>query len=332
MNISARGQKQGGARKGTLLCLAAFAGMSLLCGAAFVTPSWAQSDVGSRINRLENEIETLSRAVFKGETPPPGAFSSGNAAQQGATETRLSDLEMQLRELTNRVEQQDFEIRNLKAQLQNPAVTAPAAEMRQMGAQGGSLYGQYGEDLAAQNAVPPSALTSALGGGTPSYEASAGSPVRSLDVSPRTPEETAMPNSLGTLPGAAPDEAARMYESAFAYVRDRRYDDGEKALMEFLRAYPGHALAPNAKYWLGETYYVRGIFDQSARVFAEAYQEAPKGAKAPDNLLKLALSLSGMGKKQDACVALAQFGKDFGSTPSPVLDRANREKATLNCR
>ena len=51
---------------------------------------------------------------------------------------------------------------------------------------------------------------------------------------------------------------------------------------------------------LGETYYVRGDFPNAARAFAEGFQKYPKSGKAPDNLLKLGMSLQAQGKPEQA--------------------------------
>jgi TolA-binding protein len=90
-------------------------------------------------------------------------------------------------------------------------------------------------------------------------------------------------------------------------------------------------LSANAKYWLGESWYVRNNFERAARIFAESYQQAPKGPKGPDNLLKLALSLNGMGKKEEACLTLGQLKKEYGASTSPILARAAQEGGRIGC-
>ena len=95
--------------------------------------------------------------------------------------------------------------------------------------------------------------------------------------------------------------------------------------------FPNHALASNANYWLGETHYVRGNYPRAAQIFAKGYQENPKGSKAADNLLKLSLSLEGMGKKEDACITLRQLEKEFTADESPIIIRARQELDNLGC-
>ncbi len=76
---------------------------------------------------------------------------------------------------------------------------------------------------------------------------------------------------------------------------------------------------------------MRNDYEHAARIFAEAYQKYPKGAKGPDNLLKLALSLAGLGKKDDACLTLKQLKKQYSSGSVPVLALADKEARKLDC-
>lgn len=312
------------------LCLVAFLGLGLLCVNA--VPAQAQSDVTSRVKRLENEIETLSRAIYKGETPPAGSFSSPSEdAARAATETRMNQLETQLREMTGQIEQQSYEIKQLKAQLEEAKSAAPSgAGMNQMGRPFGTtpLTGSiYGDVNSAQ---PPVAQ-----GGNGLQQMTVTQPADTGSA-----PYTAQPNQLGTLsqtPGAstynppAGNDPAAVYEAAFALVKDGSYGQAEIGLKDFIERFPDHTLTPNARYWLGETYYVRKDYTQAARVFAEAYQQAPKGPKGPDNLLKLGLSLAGLGNKKDACIALTQLQTEYGGTANPVIDRADREMKTIGC-
>lgn len=323
------------ARRFYLPCLAAFLGMGLFC----VTPAaLAQSgDTQSRLNRLENEIETLSRALFKGEEPPAGAFSSpSDDAARAASEVRINQLETELRALTGQVEQQAYELRLLKEQVEAQKISSPSQGMTQMGRPMGEnplSAGLYGDAPVASPAMP-AATEPAIGG--PRFEQMT-APQPSVQAAAAY---TTGGGQLGTLSQAASgsytppatNDPTAVYESAFSLVRDGSYDQAEAALGDFLARFPDHSLAPNARYWLGETYYVRKDYEQATRVFAEAYQQAPKGPKGPDNLLKLGLSLAGMGKTQDACVALQQLKLEYGGTANPVIDRASREMTAIGCQ
>ena len=114
-------------------------------------------------------------------------------------------------------------------------------------------------------------------------------------------------------------------------LRQANYDKAELALQEFVKLHPKEALASNARYWLGETFYVRAAYVQAAEVFLEGFQADPKGPKAPDSLLKLGMSLGGLDKKREACAAFDKLLKDFPDAPAGVKNTVTREKQKNGC-
>ena len=301
-------------------------GLLLVCAffGAGVFPAVAD-DVSNRIERLENEVQTLSRAVFKGEQPPPGALDAGSGgADQANLGNRMDQLESQLRDLTGKYEDQAHQVDQLKAQLEKMS---------------GDVDMRF-NDLKGGGATPPAAASHYMA-----------TPPQPNATSTLQPQDNAQPykwsskgaadqsaaaesgSTLGTLNGAAAtnDAGAIAYEAAFSQLKSGQYDAAEKGFKDFLAQYPSHSLTGNAKYWLGESYYARAQYDKASRTFAEAYQDNPKGPKAADNLLKLGMSLNGMGKKADACVAMGQIKKEFSGLDGAVLRRAQEEMTKIGC-
>ena len=128
--------------------------------------------------------------------------------------------------------------------------------------------------------------------------------------------------------GETPEE---QYQYAFGLLSQANYGEAELALRGFVDQNPNDPLAGNAKYWLGETYYVRQDYQQAAVTFAEAYQEYPDSGKAPDNLLKLGMSLSALGSQNDACGTFAELLKRYPQAAATVLQRAKQERQRLSC-
>ena len=87
----------------------------------------------------------------------------------------------------------------------------------------------------------------------------------------------------------------QLYETAYGYLLQRDYGAAEAAFDEFLRRHPNDPLAGNAQYWLGESLYVRGQYRAAAGAFLKGYQTYARSAKAPESLLKLAMSLQRLG-------------------------------------
>lgn len=132
---------------------------------------------------------------------------------------------------------------------------------------------------------------------------------------------------------ALPDGPSKaQYDFAFDLLRRNDFGRAEVAFREFLKRHPKDALAGNAQYWLGETYYVRGDYQQAAVEFMAGYQNYPKTNKGPDNLLKLGMAMSNMGQTQGACTALNRLAKDYPKAPPEVTKPAAAERAKLKCK
>ena len=332
--------------------------ISTLALALFHTvPALAQSDAGiaARMQRLENEIDTLNRALYRGEQPPPRAGGLPAAAD---TEVRLSQLEAALRDLTGRIEEQGHATRQIQERLDRVLSELDRrmvdVESQMRGVTGGTApaaaagYSDAGErpvpswaggqppqplgmksigtaDPARAPRVAGSVVASDMGAAYDDPASADSVPTGNLGVLRNDPQ-TGAPS----LPVAG-DSPAAFYEQAFALLRDKHYESAGTAFADFLERWPQHELADNAKYWLGESWYVRNDFERAARLFAEAYQKNPKGPKGADNLLKLALSLNGMGKKEEACLTFAQLDKEYGAAATPVVARAAQEKTRIGC-
>lgn len=131
--------------------------------------------------------------------------------------------------------------------------------------------------------------------------------------------------------GALPDgSAAEQYEYAFSLLRKRDFAAAETAMRSFVDKHGDDALAGNAMYWLGETYYARGNYRDAAATFLDAYTGYPQNDKASHSLLKLAMSLGALGKTDAACQAFSTLRQE-GNAGQRILDTADAEAAKLGC-
>jgi tol-pal system protein YbgF len=135
------------------------------------------------------------------------------------------------------------------------------------------------------------------------------------------------PSSI-QLPGNTPQE---QYDYATGLLQRGAYPEAELAFKAFIAQHPKDPLAGNAQYWLGETYYARSDYQHAASAFAEGYQKYKSSPKAPDNLLKLGMSLGQTGKKDNACLAFRQLAKEYPNASASIKDRAARAQQRYGC-
>jgi tol-pal system protein YbgF len=280
-------------------------------------------NVDQRIDRMQRDIDTLSRAVYKGEIsaqPNPQIVASTPSLEKNysiSIENRLGTMERQIQQLTGQIEELNFRVNKLQTQNANGSLSAQqvppglAYNQQQSAAQTAPLT-ISDKPYSPQNGIESAPLSNAQGnlatGAAPSY--------------------AAQPDADSNLTFGKND--AKDYDRAFASLKNGDYPTAQDGFKAFLQTYKDSQLVPNALYWLGETYYVQQQFSEAARIFAQGYQDHPESNKTQDNLLKLGLSLSGMGKKEDACIALLQLAKQ-GTKETPVVSRAQQEAKKLGC-
>lgn len=123
----------------------------------------------------------------------------------------------------------------------------------------------------------------------------------------------------------------QLYERAYGYLLQKDYSTAESTFESFLKRHPSHQLAGNAQYWLGETFYVRGQYRPAAAAFLRGYKDYTKSQKAPESLLKLAMSLYRLGQKDAACSSFTEFATKYPSPPAHLKSLAQTEQKRSGC-
>jgi len=322
---------------------AAFAACLLMASVSLPLSAMAD-DTESKLRQIEGSIDTLNRAVFKGEQPATiPSTSNASSDYQASVESRLSDIETQLRELTGKVEKQEFENAQLKSAL-DKALADINIRFQDVGA-GNSAANATGTDT---NTPPRQTGTLAPNdmGGTVEADTKTSetkdAPTPLLTGNPNDPAPQTSPTvqNLGSMkkaPGGATiepkagDDPAGQYEMAFSMLKSGNFANAKNGFETFIATYPDHPLISNATYWLGESYYAGGEYEKAARIFAESYKKYPKGPKVADSLLKMGMSLGASGKKKEGCVALRQLKKEFSNGNAVTVRRADQEISRLGC-
>ncbi len=329
------------------LSLAAFAALTLLAA----MPAAAQSDnqaLFDRINRLERDLQTLQRQVYRGGPVPQGAAPQGGSlTDAGEAETsaanrlnaRIDQLENAIRDLVGRFE--EVEYKNIQTQRRmDKLVEDVDFRLNALERGGPSVGGAPAAPAPAQGQAQAAApgSTSSNPNQAPSREGVLGS--LPVDAQGRpTQGGSAAPARQAAAPAAAPARTRlpagtpkERYDFAYKLLVQSEYPEAEAAFKEFIAAHGQDVLAGNAQYWVGETFYVRGMFEPAAAAFLQGYQGYPKNAKAPDSLLKLGMSLTALKKTAEACAAYGQLAKEFPNAPPHVKDAMGRERAKAGCR
>jgi tol-pal system protein YbgF len=261
-------------------------------------------------------------------------LAQATPAERAQFEVRLSQLEEELRRLTGRIEQLEFSQRTVESRIDQ---LIQDLDVRLSALEGGPAPPAQGEQ---QGSAPDDGAGAAADGGAPS----------ATDSESGAPRQAESDGTLGVVPESAlldlprPDPAAatppaatglpaqRQYDSAMELLRAGDYGSAERGLELFLDLNPDHPLASNAAYWMAETFYVRKNYAAAASGFARNYRTYGKEApKAPDNLLKLGMSLFGLGEADKACLSYAELAQEFPGAPTHIQQALDRERTRAGC-
>lgn len=298
-----------------------------------VPPGEPADSVGNRLSKVEEQLSDLQTMVGALESLvkakpdvvlPQESAKGSSAGAQGNVSERVDALETQINALTSQLEQMTQQMNSLAGRLSGKAQPLPPPA-------GNGAAGRQG----AASPQAPDAVLAGDGGDTGEDAAVApqaagegdGGPLPSDDASPAPAED--QPQSLmAALPSA---DATSIYNQGYGDLLRRDYAAAATAFGQLVRAYPDDPLAGKAQYWLGETYYVREQYKDAAEAFLRGYKRYKAGEKAPDSLLKLAMSLAALGQKQEACSAFSELGTKFPMADERLRDEAKSERRKAGC-
>lgn len=103
--------------------------------------------------------------------------------------------------------------------------------------------------------------------------------------------EAAQPSpapAVSATPQLDPLVESRTYETALNHFREANYAGAIAGFKGFLKAYPDSALAPNAQYWVGYSYYALKDYKTSLAHQQKLVAAYPASAKIPDAMLNMA--------------------------------------------
>lgn len=135
----------------------------------------------------------------------------------------------------------------------------------------------------------------------------------------------------GALP--VPTGSDRMnYQAAFDLLKAGQYEKSITAFQQFLTSFPDSALADNAQYWLGESYYVMRRYGEALTAFRTVVDKYPQSRKLPDAWLKIGYTQYELKAWKPARDALSRVQRDFPDSSAAPEAAKRLEKMTKEGR
>ncbi|WP_084704826.1 tol-pal system protein YbgF [Beijerinckia mobilis] len=143
--------------------------------------------------------------------------------------------------------------------------------------------------------------------------------------------DAAAPAASTTLASVPANPVREDFDLALGYFRQKEYENAEKSFTAFLAKNGKNRLAPDAIFYLGETYYRRGRQREAAEQYLKISTHYPNTGRAPEAMLRLGQSLIALGAKEQACATFAEIDRKYPNASAQVKANADREAKRLQC-
>jgi tol-pal system protein YbgF len=252
---------------------------------------------------------------------------------------RVQQLEEQIRSLNGQVEGLTFQLTQMQEILNRmeAGTTAPAAAPAVPAA---------GENAVPQTDIPAQGVQPLPGEAEfdPTFDdgsaapaenvGNSGDPLVGTNTTGAVDLITGQPLNLAYDPAAnqtGDADADAQFQAGYEALVSGDYDFAADQFSQFLELYPDNPQVIDAANWLGEALIASNDYAGAADVLVDAYQKAPDHERAPDILLKLGVSLAGVGERETACRTFAEVSTRYPDTIPAFQSRLGEEKAKAEC-
>ena len=317
----------------------------LILNLVFINISFADNhNIYETLEIIKNDLKTLERAVYSGsiEVKSSTNDSSVSNLDQNSEDVltrhllKLSEVEDQFRELTNKFEEINFKLDKLSTRVSKIQADN---QIRFQDIETNIISGNISNEENQLSSKPKTDEQKVLPGssqpqdlGTISYKDTetneTSQQIQSVDTTASIVTET-FQSEEKILPQDLNPKG--QYEFATSFLKVGDYSTAERAFREFVLFNPDHELAGSAQYWYAETFRIRQLYTDAASAYLEGYQKYPKGKKAPINLLKLGVSMVQIGEKDQGCKMINGVELQYPNANQSVIQKAKYESKKFEC-
>jgi tol-pal system protein YbgF len=292
---------------------------------------------------IKNDLKTLERAVYSGSIEIKTSVNEQSNIEIDSNSEdvltrhllKLSEVEDQFRQLTNKFEEINFKLDKLsnrlsKIQADNQIRFQDIEAVISSGESTIQLSSKPKTDMTKSGILPGSSQPQDLGSisykDTETSETS--QQIQSVDTTATVVTETFQADEKILPQDLSPE---KQYEFATSFLKVGDYSTAERAFREFVLSNSEHELAGSAQYWYAETFRIRQLYTDAASAYLEGYQKYPKGTKAPINLLKLGVSMVQIGEKDQGCKMINGVELQYPKANQSVIQKAKYESKKFEC-
>ena len=285
--------------------------------------------ISDQIQVITKDLKTLEKAVYQNSDivslKSPSSSNSDGLNEDIMTKhlLKLNEIEDQFRELTNKFEEVNFKLDKLSTRVTK---IQSDTQLRFSDIENGT-----NNTTAKKKTVLPGSTKPQDFGAAPAYQTS--NLPKEQSVNSIESAKTVIADEPEKRESLLPDKPAdEQYDFAVSFMKIGDYETAEFALKEFIEKNKDHDLAGSAQYWYGETFRIRQLYSDAATAYLDGYQNYPKSVKAPDNLLKLGITMVQLGEKDQGCKMISGIKKEYPKASKSVLQKAQYEQKKFKCK
>ena len=285
--------------------------------------------ISDQIQVITKDLKTLEKAVYQKSdivTSRTSKLSSSDGLNEDIMTKhllKLNEIEDQFRELTNKFEEVNFKLDKLSTRVTK---IQSDNQLRFSDLENGKVPSKTEKKVTLPGSSKPQDF-----GASPGYQTS--NLPNEQSINSVESAKTVIAEEPETRDSYFPDKPAEeQYEFAVSFMKIGDYETAEFALKEFIDKNKDHDLAGSAQYWYGETFRIRQLYSDAATAYLDGYQNYPKSNKAPDNLLKLGITMVQLGEKDQGCKMISGLKKEYPKASKSVLQKAQYEQKKFKCK
>ena len=298
----------------------------------FANISFAQQDkmneLLDKLEKIQKDIQTLEKAVY---SKNPTLSSDSVVVNEALTRqlSKISELEKQIQEMTSKFEENNYKTQQLSDRL-NKVSNDSQFRFQQL---------ENNKAISEKVSAPKEVIVektpvvvkknenNILNSEEIDKEQNVIEEKKVQSDNIKLKEKVSKPRTK-VLPKVS---IAEQYKYATNIMKSGDFEKAEIAFKEFVDTHSKHELAGSAQFWYAETFYIRQLYDDAAAAFLEGYQKYPNSPKAPENLLKLGVTLAELGEIEQGCNMIINLKIAYPKTDASILQKSSYEKKRFNC-
>ena len=284
--------------------------------------------ISDQIQVITKDLKTLEKAVYQ-KSDVSSSSNLNSIKSDGLNEDiltkhllKLNEIEDQFRQLTNKFEEVNFKLDKLSTRVTK---IQSDTQLRFSDLETGTI-----DQSNQKQATLPGTSKPQDFGANPGYQTT--NLPKQQTINSIQSAQTVITEDPEKKDSLLPDKPAKeQYDFAVSFMKIGDYETAEVALREFIDKNKDHDLAGSAQYWYGETFRIRQLYSDAATAYLDGYQNYPKSKKAPDNLLKLGITMVQLGEKDQGCKMISGLKKEYPKASKSVLQKAQYEQKKFKC-